>query len=196
MIRPANSLPDVPRSDDAVLERLRANDPDAFDEIVVTYYEALLRAAVSYLGSRESGEEIVQDVLLNVWRTRAELSAPAGLRLYLYAAVRNRAISLLRHQQSERRLDQSAMLDASALPFVRRAEPTDERVHVAELDVAIQHAIARLPARCREAFMLSRQHDLTHAEIARVMGTSIKTVQEQVGRALKSLRAALADWLD
>ncbi len=182
--------------DDALITRLRAGDTVAFDEIVIAYYETLLRLAMSYLDSRESGEEVVQDILLNIWRQRADLVAPAGLRLYLFAATRNRAISQLRHRRVEQRLHDQVDVRAEALPFVPRQTETDARVRAAELEVAIRTAIDQLPTRCREAFVLSRQHHLTYEEIARVMGTSTKTVQEQMGRALKSLRRALADWLE
>lgn len=196
MSRSNTASQNAEHADDALLERLRAGDTVAFDEMVLAYYEALLRLAVNYLGSRESGEEVVQDVLLNVWRQRAELVAPAGLRMYLFAATRNRAFSRLRHRRVEERLHDQAHIDASTLPFTPRRVETDEHVRTAELEAAIRAAIDQLPPRCREAFVLSRQHHLTHDEIAGVMGTSIKTVQEQIGRALKSLRRALDDWLE
>jgi RNA polymerase sigma-70 factor (ECF subfamily) len=66
---------------------------------------------------------------------------------------------------------------------------------LAELDRAIRAAVDRLPPRCREAFQLSREHQLSYEQIAETMGTSVKTVQEQIGRALRALRSSLAEWL-
>jgi len=89
-----------------------------------------------------------------------------------------RAAGGVRPQQEEPLLD-------------RRTKP----LRAAELAAAIERAIAQLPPRCREAYLLRRQHHLSYAEIARVMGIAPKTVEIQIGAALKALRASLADWL-
>lgn len=179
----------------ATVAAIRAGDANAFDALVVAHYESLLRLAFSYLGTRESAEEAVQDVFLAIWERRGEWSPHGALRPYLFSATRNRAFTQLRHRRVEHRLADAAASGRDVLPFAPARQSADEAQRGAELDAAIRAAIDRLAPRTREAFVLSRQQHMSHAEIAHVMGTSIKTVQEQIGRALKVLRGELADWL-
>jgi RNA polymerase sigma-70 factor (ECF subfamily) len=71
----------------------------------------------------------------------------------------------------------------------------DEQVQATELAAAAQRAIERLPARCKMAFLLCREHGLSYAETAQVMGISEHTVKIQMTRALKAIRLALTPWL-
>jgi RNA polymerase sigma-70 factor (ECF subfamily) len=182
----------------AMVAGIRSGDASAFDAMVVDHYQALLRLAFSYLGVRESAEEVVQEVFLRIWEQRAQWSPAGSVRPYLFTATRNGAISQLRHGRVEQGLVAASRAGASpdVLRFTPAREHTDDRQRVAELDAAIRAAIERLSPRMREAFVLSRQQHLSHDEIARVMGTSIKTVQAQIGGALQVLRRDLADWLE
>ena len=63
-----------------------------------------------------------------------------------------------------------------------------------ELAAAARAAIAALPERCRTAYTLRRHHDLSYSEIAAAMGTSVHTVNAQLGRAFAALRRAVAQW--
>lgn len=182
--------------DRVVAARIREGDSKVFDALVVEYYERLLRLAFTYVRERETAEEVVQDVFLAIWQQRARWAPDGGLRIYLYAATRNRSFSWLRHRRLEEGFARDAGANQGVLPFVAAIEEADAAQRTEELDAAIVSAIESFPPRMREAFVLSRQNHLTHEEIARVMGTSIKTVQEQIGRALKTLRIALADWIE
>jgi RNA polymerase sigma-70 factor (ECF subfamily) len=139
---------------------------------------------------------VVQDVFLKIWERRTTWALSGPLRNYLLAATRNGAISRLRHWRVERRIEEAvAAGTADALPFLPPHRDTDAGQRAAELRAAIDAAVQGLPPRMREAFVLSRRERLTHAEIAAVMGTSIKTVQEQIGRALRQLHITLSDWI-
>ena len=107
-----------------------------------------------------------------------------SVRTYLFRAARNRAFNHLRRNKLERlwRLRQPPTPDAEG---VEDEHSTDE------LAAAIRAAIASLPDRCREIFLLSRDQNMTYAEIAKVLGISIKTVETQMGRALKALRTRI-----
>lgn len=179
------------------MARIRAGDTDAFEALFMAYYEPLVQFAFTHVGERASAEEVVQEVLLRVWEQRAQWEVRDSVRAYLYGATRNRALNWLRRSQLEQRwtIGAGAAADdeSAAVPH---AIPADERLQLREIDDAIRRAIARLPERRREVFVLSRQHHLTHEQIAAVLGISIKTVQEQIGRALKALRVSLADWID
>lgn len=177
--------------------RIRAGDASAYEALFMAYYEPLVRFAFNHVKERASAEEVVQEVFLRLWAQRAQWEVRDTVRAYLYGAVRNRIFNWLRRHQLERRW--TARADASEADEVSRvaqARSADDQVHARELDDAIHRAIAQLPPRRREVFVLSRMHHLSHDQIAAVLGISVKTVHEQIGRALKSLRASLAEWID
>jgi RNA polymerase sigma-70 factor (ECF subfamily) len=176
-------------SDRELLDRLRAGRRDAFDAIFRQHYAPLVALAGTILHDRGSAEDVVQDVMLELWRRRTALIIETTLRSYLFRATRNRALNRIRHEQVTRRAE----------PLLAR-EPApdataDRRVHEQEIASAVRRAVAELPARCREVFELSRVHGLKYAEIADVMSISIKTVEAQMGKALRLIRERLAPWL-
>lgn len=133
-------------------------------------------------------EELVQDVFFKVWNKREQLAEIDVLRTYLLRAARNTALNHLRRQ----RLEQAHEEREAAKGEPVSTEATDDSASTGELTAAVNAAIDRLPPRCREVFLLSRDAGLTYGEIARELDISIKTVETQMGRALKTLRLLLA----
>ncbi len=193
---PSAPAQDHPDCEPDLVARIRAGDESAFDALVAAYYAGLFRFALRYVPDRETAEDLVHDVLFRIWEQRERWEVQESLATYLYGAVRNRAIDYARHELVERRWRERSVSRAaySANPG-RHADRPDAALELSELDRAIAHAVGRLPARCRQAFMLSRESGLTYAEIATVMGISPKTVQIQMGRALKALRVAVGPFL-
>jgi RNA polymerase sigma-70 factor (ECF subfamily) len=173
----------------ALFARLAAGDEAAFDTIFRTWYAPLVRVATYLLHDQGIAEEVVQDVLLEVWRRRETLAFEQEPRRYLMRATRNRALNHVRHQAVAAR---AAALDDSEEALAADA-PT--RVDAQELEVAIAQAVATLPERCRAVFELSRRHHMSYAQIAEALDIAPKTVENQMGKALRILRAALAPWL-
>jgi RNA polymerase sigma-70 factor (ECF subfamily) len=169
--------------------RLRQGDTVAFDAIFRAWYATLVGVAQGLLRDRAVAEEVVQDVMLELWRRREQLTVGDSPRAYLLRATRNRALNHLRHLRVEQR----------GAPYA--AGPTEEPAQAAstvvedELGVALASAVADLPTRCREVFELSRVQGLSYGEIARTLDISPKTVENQMGKALRALRARLAAWL-
>lgn len=176
-------------TDQQLLERLRGGEEDAFDALFRANYPALVRLAESMLHQRAVAEEIAQDVLLELWRRRESLAIEESIRGYLFRATRNRALNHLRHEKVIRRSEPYLAYDRTPNPGAE-AELAER-----ELDAAVREAVLTLPDRCREVFELSRGHGLKYAEIANTLGISVKTVEAQMGKALRLLRERLAPWL-
>jgi RNA polymerase sigma-70 factor (ECF subfamily) len=176
-------------SDRELLDRLRQDDEDAFSSIFRVHYPSLVGAAQAMLGDRGRAEEVVQDVLLELWRRRRTIAIESTLRAYLQRATRNRALNVVRHEKVAQRMAPIAADDPTVHPteLVRLVE--------GEIDHALHEAVAHLPARCREVFELSRVQGLRYAEIAETLGISVKTVEAQMGKALRIMRERLAQWL-
>ena len=176
-------------TDHELLERLRAGDQDAFDVIFRTYYARLVQLAQGMLGERAPAEEIAQDVMLEVWRRRKTLTVDTSFHGYLFRATRNRTLNHLRHDKVVQRGSVFAAQETVAQPI------GDRELVEHEIDVALKQALDQLPPRCREVFELSRMHGLKYAEIAATLDISIKTVEAQMGKALRIMRQHLAQWL-
>ena len=176
-------------TDRELLDRLRQGDRDAFDAIFRAHYPALVGAAEAIVGERAVAEEAAQDVMVELWRRRETVAVDDSLRAYLFRSARNRALNHLRHERVKVRTAPFAAGESVTHP------EAPSRLAEEEIDAAVREAVAALPERCREVFELSRGHGLRYAEIAGVLGISVKTVEAQMGKALRVLRERLAPWL-
>jgi RNA polymerase sigma-70 factor (ECF subfamily) len=163
------------------IERLRQGDEAAFESLFRAFAPGLCAFVARYVDSQAVAEEIVQDLFLTIWRRRADLVVEQSVATYLFTAARNRAVNHLRHERVARRWEGS---------IVGRIESPGASAESELLEMLdLQDGIERLPARCRLIFTLSRQQGMTYAQIAESLGLSVKTVEVQMGRALRALRA-------
>jgi RNA polymerase sigma-70 factor, ECF subfamily len=163
------------------VRQIREGDQAAFETLFRTCAPGLCAFVTRYVGSRSAAEDVVQDLFLSLWKKREELEITGPIDTYLYRAARNRALNQLRHTRVEDRF-RTAVLERDD------GATTSPEVEILEM-LEVQEALQTLPARCRLVFTLHHHQGLTYAGIARSLGLSIKTVETQMGRALKSLRA-------
>lgn len=175
--------------DRELLERLCGGEQAAFDIVFRAHYAALVLLAESMLRSRAAAEDVVQEVMLELWRRRAELQIQESFRAYLVRSTRNRSLNQIRHANVQRRAEPELAREETVAPAGASV------VVASELREAIVAAVAELPPACREVFVLSRTQGLRYAEIASTLGISVKTVESQMGKALRHLRTRLAQWL-
>jgi len=184
----APDAPLPPFDDRAVAARLRQGDRGAFDALFREYYAALVGVADVVVRERGVAEEIVQDVMLELWRRHDAITIDQSLKGYLIGATRNRALNFVRHAAVQKKHAPFITNEMSSPPAA------DQELVASELGAAITAAIASLPPRCREVFELSRLRGLKQAEVAEALGISVKTVEAQMGKALRVLRERLAEW--
>jgi RNA polymerase sigma-70 factor, ECF subfamily len=171
-------------------------DRKAFESIFRAYYKRLHGFAYSYVAQAETAEDIVQSVFLRIWSQREHWDPPGTVKQYLFIAVRNEALNMLRHKK---------VVDDSEDEVIRsftvyQPGPEDLIIEKDQMDAEqlrrkIQEGIDGLSPRCRQIFLLNRRGGLTYTEIADYLGVSINTVNTQMGRALKCLRETLSDYL-
>ncbi len=175
--------------DRACLARLVQGDEAAYATVFRTWYAPLVRFAETLLRQRDEAEEVAQEVLLELWRRHAQIDPERPVQAWLFRAARNRALNVLRH----RRVVQDSTPVVVAL--AGNAAPADRDAAEGELEAALHEAVAALPPRCREVFLLSRGEGLRNADIATRLGISVKAVEGQMARALRTLRERLRPWL-
>ena len=162
-----------------------AQDPAAaFEAMVHAHYATLGAFAWRLAGSRAAAEDIVHEVLLRIWRGRQHFGFENPLP-YLYQAVRNEADSW------RRRAGRAAEIGDHEDP----GPDAQRAVEMNDLRGAVAQAVDAMPARRREIFRMQREQGLTYAQIASLLGISIKTVEVQMGRALKAIRLRAAPFL-
>ena len=169
---------------------LHSGDQATFEAVFRAYYPRLVVLVRAYVRSKETAEDLVQQLFLKLWRLHHTLEISESLNSYLFRAARNIAFNHLRHTRVER-LGQDRM---AAAPL-RLVAGADELVSEHDLARAIDQAVEELPERCRLVFTLSRREGLSHREIAEALGISQKTVETQIHRAFEALRHKLAPFL-
>ncbi len=166
--------------------KIKDGDDAVFSKLFNDYYEALCFFANKYLLDMDLARSLVQQVFVDLWAKRKKLNIHYSPKSYLYNAVKNRSID---HLRKEKRNISISNPDVSAMEL-----PFQDLVEEAELNKRINDSINKLPGRCREIFILCRFEGLKYTEIAEKLNISVKTVEMQMGIALKKLRENLSDY--
>jgi len=164
-------------------------DEKAFELLFKSQYETLCRRAYTLLNDMDEAEETVQQVFIGVWEKRKEMQVTESINAYLSRAVHNAALNRIKHLKVRMQYSKEQQLRFEANP------PITEISHADELKTKISAAIEGLPEQCRLIFKLSRFEEMKYAEIAEQLGISIKTVENQMGKALRVLREKLKDYM-
>lgn len=155
-----------------------------------TYYQSLCRYANTFTGNPEEAEEVVQATFIGIWEKRQAIDITTSVKAYLYRAVRNACLNEIKHQKVKQ-----LYADHELKAGENYAEATDQSTLRDELEEKIKAALLVLPEQCRIIFQLSRFEELKYQEIADQLNLSIKTVENQMGKALKIMREQLRDYL-
>ncbi|GAB3718323.1 RNA polymerase sigma-70 factor [Spirosoma flavus] len=180
----------VPPTEQDVIEAIRAGSERDFEAVFRQYYASLCRYARQLLPDADDAEEEVQAMFLALWEKRNGLIISVSLKSYLFRAVHNRCLNRLKHAAVRNEHREYVEYRGEAI-----ADSPVEELMGDELANQLQRAIQKLPEQCRLAFTLSRFEELKYGEIAERLGISIKTVENQIGKALRILRTELSDYL-
>jgi RNA polymerase sigma-70 factor (ECF subfamily) len=173
------------------MEGVRAGDQRMFSEAFDALYPAVRVFLFRYTQSMAVAEELAQDVFVAWWAERGRLDIRTSLRTYLFVAARNRALNAIRREK----LAQQWVDDVAAAGEPARAD-ADWAAREGEVAQAIVDAVNALPPRTRRIFLLHRTTSLSYRDIAARLGVTVKTVDTQLTRAVRSLQAKLARFRD
>lgn len=157
----------------------------AFKNLFEQEYSKLCRYALTYLTDSHQAEDIVQETFIKIWERKQEMIASPDMRFYLITAVRNNCISALRKLKTQH------------ITFTETTPEPEPELHLTirqyqeeanEQARKIADALELLPSKCKEVFLLVKMQGLSYKHTAETLGISVKTVENQMGKALRVLR--------
>ncbi|MCE2994095.1 MAG: RNA polymerase sigma-70 factor [Cyclobacteriaceae bacterium] len=162
----------------------------AFEKIFKIYYKPLCHYAYSFLNDGAEAEEVVQNTFVKIWERRTTLHVQTSVKAYLYSIVRNSCLNVIKHEKVKQEFAQDHQyVSEKSRPVV------EEKMISNDLESKIYEAMRALPEQCRLVFQLSRFEELKYQEIADQLEISVKTVENQMGKALKTMRLHLKEYL-
>ena len=157
-----------------------------FESLFREYFPPLMAFAGKILGDEEDAREVVHQVFINLWEKRKEVDLSTSLKSYLFTSVHNRSLNVIRDRKK---------FAEGEMPELAGEWDVSAQIESMELEEKIRESINSLPEKCREIFELNRFSGLKYAEIATQLGISVKTVENQMTKALKILREQLGKYL-
>lgn len=186
-----------------LMRRVRDGDDRAFRELVEIHQSAVIGTCARMLGSQNEAEDVAQQVFLRVWKAAPRYEPTARFSTWLFTIVRNLVFNECRRRSRRPtvsldapRPGEETSTGASRDMADARAKPADAAAVQAELENAIDRAIAALPEQQRLAMTLRKYQDLPYEEIAEVLATSVPAVKSLLFRARTQLRVSLREYLD
>ena len=176
-------------TDETLLSLLMQDDADAFAMLYRRHWEPMFLNAARVLSSSEDGRDVVQEVFISLWDRRRTLNVTGSVLAYLQTSIKYMAIRFIRKNITRR--DYLSRLTRAETEA--SAADGEERVQLKEIQHVITHAVEHMPTKMREVYLLSREEQLSHNEIAEQLGISPETVKKHIQHALQLIRTAIAN---
>lgn len=176
------------QTDAALFEKTKLGDKKAFEALFDRYYSYLCLYATQYVKNNNEAGEIAQDVFVRFWEKRDELQINTSVKNYLFRSVKNQCLNFIQHNKIKNQYTQKILCEK------KKYESRETDYFEPGLIKKIEEAIQSLPEKRQEIFRLSREQGLKYREIAKKLDISIKTVETQMGLAIKTLRNKLKDY--
>lgn len=162
-------------------------DVAAYKKLFFHFFQPLKSFSYSITKSKETAEEVVSDIYIEIWARRKQLQEIEDLKMYLYISVRNASLRRLKQTQKTSVLS----LDDLEVEFASNDPDAENNIITNELAEKIERAIESLPQQCKIIFKLAKQDKLKYKEIAQLLNISVKTIDNQLSTALKKIASVL-----
>ncbi|MGK6353008.1 RNA polymerase sigma factor [Parapedobacter sp. DT-150] len=177
---------DIKFDEEAILNRLKQDDSQAFEAIYRRYWERLFNQAYNHLRDENDTKELIQDLFAEFWQRRHTLDIHTSLSGYLQSALKFKVFNYMKATV----VREKYATTVKQHKFVSHS-PVEEAINYAELQVALHTALQMLPTQPRRVYELRQGDGLSYAEIANALHISISTVEKHMMKALKHIRRRL-----
>lgn len=176
----------------------KSSDTGYLSSLFEQYREPFISFAYSYVKDRATAEDLYMEAFMAYWEKRKKLPENTNIPAYILTSIKNRALNVLRNQQSQS-IIQTDILEhrERELNFrITTLEACDPgELFSDEIKQIISKTMQELPEQTRRIFLESRKNAKTNKEVAEELGISIKTVEFHISKALKVFRIRLKDYL-
>lgn len=169
-------------------EKVKTGDLKAYETLFHRYYKHLCAFSSGIIHDDAAAEEIVQDFFVKLWEKRNQITIETSVKHYFFRSVKNLCLNHIQHNKIKLRYSQKMMTESD-----QQVTAEDHEADF-ELYEKIEESIGSLPEKRREIFRLSREEGLKYREIAERLNISVKTVEAQMGLAIKTLREKLKNY--
>jgi len=175
--------------DEILFDQVKHGNESAFETLFRSYYAILCHYANSYLKDMDEAEEIVQGVFFRIWEKKHKINIDTSFKAYIYQSVRNKSLNYLRNKKTQ----------SSHLTIIDKQDYQEnmaiEELSAVELQDKLFEVLEMLPTKCKQIFIMSRFEGMKHQEIADNLDLKVKTIENQIGIALKFLKTQLSEYL-
>lgn len=175
----------APRDDAALVEAALAGDTTAFDELVTRHRRAVYQVCYRFVNQHEDAADLTQDTFVRAWKALGRFRGQSRFSTWIYRIAVNVSLNKV-----SLKTPQAEVVDFDRLADQREPAPGDA-LAVRERQAMVRKAVQSLPPRQRAALILRTYHDLSHQEVADIVGTSVGAVKANVFHALANLRKRL-----
>jgi len=178
-----------------IVQKILSGDVPSFESVYRYYYPRLNYFAKQYLLDAEASKNIVQDVFTDLWDKRMTLHKDTNLNAWLFTVTKNKSLKTISQLKSRQNYDNYIKSRQLEIDYKSLSDFDTSNLMFDELQTLIESALKKLPPACRKIFEMSRFEDRKNREIAEILNLSIKTVEAQISKALRSLKTDLKDFL-
>lgn len=169
-----------------------------FNCFFIDYQRRFIRFACTYVHDEAIAEDFVMESMMCYWENRERLSANINIAAYVLTVLKHKCIDYLRHQQTIQTVsDEISQIYswelADRIATLEKFEP--DEIFTTEIQKIVDETLAKLPEQTRRVFIMSRDENKTHKEIANILGITTKGVEYHISKATKLLRITLQDYL-
>lgn len=169
--------------DSVLIAGIKKDDYTSYNQLFLRYYNRLCAFVFIIIQNNSASEDVVQELFIRLWTQRKKLDIKESVVAYLYRSSKNAALNYLRSENNRKKT-----LDK--MPFTDWQSDENQMEQI-EFSTALHQCIDQLPERCKEVFLLSRFEGLKHKEISEQLGTSVKTIKNQIWKSLQQIKTCL-----
>ncbi|MCK9412593.1 MAG: RNA polymerase sigma-70 factor [Prolixibacteraceae bacterium] len=178
------------------LQHFQEGNESSFEEVFKTYYNRIVGFCQQFIGDKDQAQGVAQEAFVKLWLNRQKVETVNGIHSFLYTAAKTDSLNYLRHQKVIGKYrDKQLHLKEEELNREILESFDFDQLEFMELEKMIIRSINELPEKCRMVFELSRIEGKKNCEIAAQLNITVKSVEANMTRALKTLRVKLAEYL-
>ncbi len=177
-------------TENEVVEQIKNGNKGAFESVFKLHYSHLCSYANKFVLDIDAAEEIIQELFFQLWQKKDELDITTSFKSYLFRAAHNSSLNYIKHKNVQLKYKEQTLAEQQDISYEQTGSS-----EIKELQEKIRQAIDKLPEERRKVFVMNRYDQLSYKEVAEKLNISVKTVENQIGKALKFLREELKDYL-